>query len=126
VGDTVAVAVRLSVDELMGSASLTHNGEAPEIIAMLAELPDLWDVNVSDVDQDSKSTRFSDEGFQEPFTAFVETLISKPVVSVGRYTGPDRMAGLVRRGVLDLTGAARPPAMTSPTSRPRAGPRSGR
>ena len=108
VGDTMAVAIRLAVDELMGDHGITADGEGREVVEMLAELPDLWDVNVSDVDQDSKSARFSDEGFQEPYTAFVKSLTSKPVVGVGRYTSPDRMAGLVRRGALDLIGAARP------------------
>ncbi|MBT6205866.1 MAG: FAD-dependent oxidoreductase [Alphaproteobacteria bacterium] len=107
VGDTMAVAIRLAVDELMGEQGITASGEGREVVEMLAELPDLWNVNVSDVDQDSKSARFSDEGFQEPYTAFVKALTTKPVVGVGRYTSPDRMAGLVRRGVLDLIGAAR-------------------
>ena len=32
----------------------------------------------------------------------------KPVVGVGRFTSPDTMVGQIRRGVLDLIGAARP------------------
>jgi dimethylamine/trimethylamine dehydrogenase len=47
VGDTCAVAVRLAVDELLGTNGLSHQGEGHDIIAMLAELPDLWDVNIS-------------------------------------------------------------------------------
>ena len=108
VGATMAVAVRFAVDELMGKAGITAEGEGRAVIEMLAELPDLWDVNVSDVDNDSKSARFSEEGFQEDRIGFVKSLTSKPVVGVGRYTSPDRMAGLVRRGTLDLIGAARP------------------
>ena len=98
VGDTMAVAIRFAVDELMGDAGMTADGEAPEVISLLAELPDLWDVNVSDVDQDSKSARFSEEGFQEPYTTFVKSLTSKPVVGVGRYTSPDRMSGSGAQG----------------------------
>ena len=75
---------------------------------MLGELPDLWDVNCSDWDNDSIASRFSEEGFQEPYTSFVKQLTSKPVVGVGRYTSPDRMVSLVRKGVLDMIGAARP------------------
>ena len=33
---------------------------------------------------------------------------TKPVVGVGRFTSPDTMAGQIRRGVLDMIGAARP------------------
>ena len=108
VGDTMGVAVRLAVDELLGPEGLTAQGEGQEVIGLLAELPDLWDVNVSDVNNDSMSARFSEEGFQEPYTAMVKALTTKPVVGVGRYTDPDRMASLIRSGKLDLIGAARP------------------
>ena len=40
--------------------------------------------------------------------AFVKQLTSKPVVGVGRFTSPDTMVSQLRRGVLDLIGAARP------------------
>ena len=39
---------------------------------------------------------------------FVKQLTSKPVVGVGRFTSPDTMVAQIRRGVLDLIGAARP------------------
>ena len=108
VGDTCAVAVRLAVDELLGADGMAAIGEAPEIIAMLAELPDLWDVNISDWSNDSQTARFAEEGYQDGFTAFVKGLTSKPVVGVGRYTSPDHMAALVAKGALDFIGAARP------------------
>ncbi|MDP7642453.1 MAG: FAD-dependent oxidoreductase [Alphaproteobacteria bacterium] len=108
VGDTCAVAVRFAVDELLGPDGMLADGEAPEIIAMLAELPDLWDVNISAWPNDSQTARFAEEGYQESFTAFVKGLTTKPVVGVGRYTSPDRMAALVARGALDFIGAARP------------------
>ncbi len=41
VGDTMAVACRISVDELMGEEGI-HAAEARDIIGHLAELPDLW------------------------------------------------------------------------------------
>ncbi|MCX6078075.1 MAG: FAD-dependent oxidoreductase [Chloroflexi bacterium] len=108
VGDTCAVAVRFAVDEIIGPAGITHQGEGHDVIAMLAELPDLWDVNVSGWSNDSATSRFEKEGFQEKYTAFVKSLTTKPVVGVGRYTSPDSMVSAVRRGVLDLIGAARP------------------
>jgi dimethylamine/trimethylamine dehydrogenase len=46
--------------------------------------------------------------FQAPCINFVKSVTSKPVVGVGRYTSPDTMVSLVRRGVVDLIGAARP------------------
>ena len=108
VGDKCAVAVRFAVDELLGEAGISSQGEGHDVVAMLAELPDLWDVNVSGWSHDSATSRFEKEGFQEKYTAFVKSLTSKPVVGVGRYTSPDSMVSAIRRGVLDLIGAARP------------------
>lgn len=108
VGDTCAVAVRLAVDELMGADGMQHDGEARDIIEALAEEPDLWDVNLSNWSNDSQTSRFSDEGFQEKYTRFVKSVTTKPVVGVGRYTSPDTMARLIKKGHLDLIGAARP------------------
>jgi dimethylamine/trimethylamine dehydrogenase len=109
VGDTCAVAVRLAVDELHGPEGITSEGEGREIIEMLADLPDLWDVNVAGaLGNDSRSARFSAEGFQEENVAFVKGLTTKPVVSVGRFTSPDRMVSQIKRGIQDFIGAARP------------------
>lgn len=108
VGGTCGVAVRLAVDELMGDAGITSTGEGRDVIAMLAELPDLWDVNVSAWSNDSATSRFQKEGFQEDHIRFVKQVTTKPVVGVGRYTSPDRMVSLVKGGVLDFIGAARP------------------
>ncbi|MGE5062883.1 MAG: FAD-dependent oxidoreductase, partial [Myxococcales bacterium] len=108
VGDKCAVAVRFAADELIGEAGLTRDGEARDVIAMLAELPDLWDVNISTWPNDSQTSRFAKEGFQEEFTSFVKQVTTKPVVGVGRFTSPDTMVSQVRRGILDFIGAARP------------------
>ena len=108
VGDTCAVAVRFPVDELLGAEGLQHDGEARDIIEALAEEPDLWDVNLSNWANDSQSSRFSEEGFQEKYTSFVKSVTTKPVVGVGRYTSPDTMVRVVKQGVLDFIGAARP------------------
>jgi dimethylamine/trimethylamine dehydrogenase len=109
VGDQCAVALRFAVDELRGEDGLQAECEGRDVIGMLAELPDLWDVNISGWDNDSATARFEPtEGFQEPYTAFVKSLTSKPVVGVGRFTSADAMVSQIKRGVLDLIGAARP------------------
>jgi dimethylamine/trimethylamine dehydrogenase len=108
VGADCAVAVRYAVDELRGADGLSAESEGREVVEMLAELPDLWDVNVSDWSNDSKTSRFAAEGYQEEFVKFVKTVTTKPVVGVGRFTSPDTMVSQVRRGILDLIGAARP------------------
>jgi dimethylamine/trimethylamine dehydrogenase len=108
VGDKCAVAVRFAVDELLGEEGLTHQGEAHDVVAMLAELPDLWDVNISGWSSDSITSRFGGEGHQEKYISFVKSLTTKPVVGVGRYTSPDSMVSAIKRGVMDMIGAARP------------------
>ena len=107
VGDTCGVVVRFAVDEMLGDEGVTV-AEAKEVVHMLAELPDLWDVNVAAWYNDSIPSRFAKEGAQEPFTHWVKEYTTKPVVGVGRFTSPDTMVDQVRRGVLDLIGAARP------------------
>jgi dimethylamine/trimethylamine dehydrogenase len=108
VGDTCGIAVRFAVDELMGEDGITSQGEGHDIVAMLAELPDLWDVNISNWANDSATSRFDKEGHQEKYISFVKKLTTKPVVGVGRYTSPDSMVSAIKRGVLDMIGAARP------------------
>jgi len=103
-----ALALRFAVDELLGDEGLSCEGEGRDAVEMLAELPDLWDVNLSNWANDSQTSRFGAEGYQEPYVAFVKRVTSKPVVGVGRFTSPDAMVGQVRRGILDLIGAARP------------------
>jgi dimethylamine/trimethylamine dehydrogenase len=108
VGDRCAVALRFAVDEMIGADGITSDGEGRDVVERLAELPDLWDVNVSTWSNDSATSRFQKEGYQEDFTRWVKSVTTKPVVGVGRYTSPDRMVSLVKSGVLDFIGAARP------------------
>jgi dimethylamine/trimethylamine dehydrogenase len=108
VGDRCGVVVRLAVDQLLGPLGITSENEGRDVIAMLAELPDLWDVNIADWSNDSQTARFSQEGYQEQYIAHVKQLTTKPVVGVGRYTSPDAMVSAIKRGVMDLIGAARP------------------
>ena len=88
VGDTCAVAVRLAVDELLGPHGVTAENEGRAVIELLAELPDLWVVNVSFVDNDSLSARFGEyEGVRFSIgrsqqrteeDALVTTIIERP------------------------------------------------
>lgn len=107
VGHRCAVALRFATEEFLGPGGV-ELAEARDIVGMLAELPDLWDVNVAAWYNDSVPSRFAPEGAQEPFIDFVKRTTSKPVVGVGRFTSPDTMVSQLRRGVLDFIGAARP------------------
>jgi len=101
-----AVAIRFCVDERTGPGCIgPEDGRA--VIEMMAEMPDLWDVTV-EAYNDILGSRYRKEGWQEPGIAFIKQVTTKPVVGVGRFTSPDTMVSMVKRGVLDLIGAARP------------------
>jgi dimethylamine/trimethylamine dehydrogenase len=102
-----AVACRICVDELIGSDGL-ERAEIEEILGIVGELPDVWDFMVGDWDFDSITSRFADEGAQEEYVRGLKQLTTKPVVGVGRFTSPDTMVRMIRDGVLDFVGAARP------------------
>ena len=54
-------------------------------------------------------SRFVEQGYQESLRRLrASSVTGKPVAGVGRFTSPDTMVAQVRRGVLDLIGAARP------------------
>jgi dimethylamine/trimethylamine dehydrogenase len=107
VGDRCAVAVRFAADG-HGDDHLS-GAEARDVIGMLGELPDLWDLVVGDYyGEEMATSRFVPEGALEEKVKYVKRLTSKPVVSVGRFTSPDTMVRQVRAGILDLIGAARP------------------
>ncbi|HJT13500.1 MAG TPA: FAD-dependent oxidoreductase [Dongiaceae bacterium] len=107
IGDSCAVPVRILVDEMMGDGGIT-NAEIRDVIGMLAELPDLWDLAHGSWDYCSSTSRFAGEGCLEDYVKGVKALTSKPVVAVGRFTSPDAMVRQVKSGILDLIGAARP------------------
>jgi dimethylamine/trimethylamine dehydrogenase len=102
-----AVACRIVVDELIGADGI-ERGEIEELFALVGELPDVWDLMVGVWEDDSLTSRFGDEAWQESYFRGLKALTSKPVVGVGRLTSPDTMVRLIREGTFDLIGAARP------------------
>ncbi|GAA1991226.1 FAD-dependent oxidoreductase [Kitasatospora viridis] len=108
VGDTCAVAIRLGVGTLLDTSSASPRDEAEDVLEMLAELPDLWDVNLSPFERDGQTARFAQEGFQQEYVRFAKKVTTKPVVGVGRFTSPDTMVAMIKSGTLDFIGAARP------------------
>ena len=103
-----AVSVRLIVDELCGPLGLRVEEEGLEAIALLGDAPDLWDIVIGTWAGDSPTSRFAPENDHESFMTGVKKVTRRPVVGVGRFTSPDTMASLIRRGILDMIGAARP------------------
>jgi dimethylamine/trimethylamine dehydrogenase len=99
-----AVAVRYSIpavphqdpDDLVG------------MFSQIAELPDLWDITVTDYALEMGTARFVEEASNQLAVAKIKSLTSKPVVSVGRFTSPDTMLKQITSGTQDFIGAARP------------------
>jgi len=108
VGDTCAVAVRMAADDGTGTPEQPVSEDRREMFSILAELPDLWDVNVFDYGREMGVSRFVKEGSLEKTMHYVKSITSKPVVTVGRFTSPDTMVSQIRRGITDFIGAARP------------------
>jgi dimethylamine/trimethylamine dehydrogenase len=108
VGDRCAVAVRFAADEEIGKDGTPIWGERRDMLASMAEMPDLWDINIQDYTYEMGVSRFVKEGSLEPYMSFVKSVTTKPVVTVGRFTSPDTMVSQIRRGITDFIGAARP------------------
>jgi dimethylamine/trimethylamine dehydrogenase len=109
VGNDCAIAVRLAIDAL--DASRIPVEETLDFIRLADDLVDLWDVNVGsspEWQRDSGASRFYEEGYQLEYTKHARKATVKPIVGVGRLTNPDQMVQILRSGVVDLIGAARP------------------
>ena len=107
VGDTCAIAVRLSLDEMAGEQGFS-NAQLRDMVAMHAELPDLWDFAHGTWEACSGTSRFKPEAAQEELIRGLKQLTPRPVVGVGRFTSADLMVRQVKQGIIDFIGAARP------------------
>ncbi|MEE8218757.1 MAG: FAD-dependent oxidoreductase [Vicinamibacteria bacterium] len=107
VGDTCAIALRLATSS-GGPDGQPDTEEKREVVALLSDLPDLFDLSVHDYSYEMGSSRFTREAALEAYVSYVKQLTRKPVVGVGRFTSPDTMLRQIREGILDLVGAARP------------------
>ena len=108
VGDRCAVAVRFAADARAGEDGTPILGERQEMFAQMADMPDLWDINIADYSLEMGASRFVKEGSLAPYMHWVRSVTTKPVVTVGRFTSPDTMVRWVKSGLTDLIGAARP------------------
>lgn len=107
IGDTMSITLRVSLDETIGDLGFS-NAEVRDFVEMNKDLPDLWDLAHGTWEDCSGPSRFKEEAAQEALVKGIRELTAKPVVGVGRFTSPDVMARLVRQGVLDFIGCARP------------------
>jgi len=116
VGDTCAIASRLSVDTLQGGKTGYEVGtDGIRFVEHADHLVDLWDLTIgspagNEWGQDAGPSRFLAENHEKPFSGRIKmgNHTDKPVVGVGRFTSADTMVQVVTSGQLDLIGAARP------------------
>jgi dimethylamine/trimethylamine dehydrogenase len=107
-GGRAAVALRISLEALRQRPGTHAETEAHEAIELIKDDPDLFDVKMDTSPTDCAASRYTPEASHEPVVEFVKRITTKPVVGVGRFTSPDTMVSQIRRGILDLIGAARP------------------
>ena len=107
IGDRCLIAVRIAAENFAPHA--VSADETLQFIQMADEFVDLWDVNVGHAwARDSAAWRVASEGYQVEWSGKVRSVTSKPIVGVSRLTTPDAMAEILRSGVWDFIGGARP------------------
>ncbi len=104
VAGKAAVALRIEVVDEDGDGG----AERTDMLASLAPMVDLYDVTVPDYSHEMGTSRFIREGSLADKIRHVRQATAKPVVSVGRFTTPETMLAMVKDGVVDFIGAARP------------------
>ena len=101
----------LEQDELTSASTWHAAGLCTQFVSsfnFLKDIPDLWDVTLEDYSFEMGTSRFVKEASLESTISYVKDITQKPVVSVGRFTTPDTMLRMVKDGVVDLIGCARP------------------
>ncbi|GHU07633.1 NADH:flavin oxidoreductase [Betaproteobacteria bacterium] len=113
-GDQSAITTRYEIDTLQGPHGIQATDEGIRVLEMLHKegVCDLYAVKIGDYEEwgeDAGTSRFRKSGWMVPFVKQAKGIVgSTPVVVNGRYTSPDDMVSLIRSGVADIIGAARP------------------
>lgn len=113
-GDHCAITTRYEVDTLQGPHGIEAKDEGIRVVELMHKegVCDLWAVKIGDYEEwgeDAGSSRFRKSGWMLPFVKGVKEVVgTTPVVVNGRYTSPDDMVNVLRSGIADIIGAARP------------------
>ena len=113
-GDQCAITTRYEIDTLQGPHGIEAKDEGIRIVEMVHRegVCDLWAVKIGDYEEwgeDAASSRFRKSGWMLPFVKGVKGVVGDvPVVVNGRFTSPDDMVNIIRSGIADIIGAARP------------------
>jgi dimethylamine/trimethylamine dehydrogenase len=109
VGSDCAVAVRIGIDPT-GLFGISPE-DAAGFVRLADPVVDLWDVVASSRAEfwlDMRPSRLATEDYQLKWLRGVRESTRKPIIAVQRFTSPDQMAEVVKSGLVDLVGGARP------------------
>jgi dimethylamine/trimethylamine dehydrogenase len=110
-GDDIGLVTRCAVDTLYGPSGVELAEDGLKFIELASPYLDLWDVNIGDIaewGEDAGPSRFYQIGHENEWIKHIKQATNKPVVGVGRYYDPEKMLQVVRAGIVDIIGAARP------------------
>jgi len=114
-GDHCAITTRFEMDTLHGPEGVEAHEDGVRLLERFRRegVVDAVALKIGDYaewGEDAGVSRFRKSGWMTPFIQQGKSLLGPdiPVVGNGRLTSPDDMVALIRTGVLDLIGAARP------------------
>jgi dimethylamine/trimethylamine dehydrogenase len=114
-GDRCGITTRFEIDTLHGPEGVEAHEDGARLLELLRRegVVDAVALKIGDYaewGEDAGTSRFRKAGWMTPFIKQGKSILGPgiPVVGNGRLTSPDEMAALVRAGVLDIIGGARP------------------
>jgi dimethylamine/trimethylamine dehydrogenase len=114
-GDRCAITTRFEMDTLHGPAGVEAHQDGVRMLELFRRegVVDLVALKIGDYaewGEDAGASRYRKSGWMTPFIKQGKSILGAaiPVVGNGRLTSPDDMVALIRGGVLDIIGAARP------------------
>jgi dimethylamine/trimethylamine dehydrogenase len=114
-GDRCAITTRFEMDTLHGPDGVEAHEDGVRLLELFRRegVVDAVALKIGDYaewGEDAGTSRFRKSGWMTPFIKQGKSILGEgiPVVGNGRLTSPDDMVALLRAGVLDIIGAARP------------------
>jgi dimethylamine/trimethylamine dehydrogenase len=114
-GDRCAITTRFEMDTLHGPEGVETHEDGVRLLELFRRegVVDAVALKIGDYaewGEDAGASRFRKSGWMTPFIKQGKSILGAgiPVVGNGRLTSPDDMVALLRAGVLDIIGGARP------------------
>jgi len=114
-GDRCAITARFEMDTLHGPEGVEAHEDGVRLLELFRRegVVDAVALKIGDYaewGEDAGASRYRKSGWMTPFIKQGKSVLGPniPVVGNGRLTSPDDMVALIRGGVVDIIGAARP------------------